>query len=666
LLIPTSRAYGEFPSYTEELSPNPVAKGGRFTHTIILDLEDTDKVSLDVSTLPEGIRLYRGPSIVPIWVQLESGRYIRKVRIRTTFSVSQYGKIVFGGFPLRLEDDVSVTDFHLVRVGYWSNRKIVIPYEPEWVIPDKEVYTGQAVPVVLTVRNMEEVSLFDRVTVDQPAGAMFESIAGIGSIESRTRGNITLYDIPVSGYMLTPSRPGTLVLPRAVVEAGEVSGTSSSAPMDILPLPEEVSSTGAVGSFTYSSQLNEESTVEGRELELKITISGTGNLNFLEVPDPSVEGLTLLSKNDEGAFTPEENGYTGYREIKYLYLPEKAGEVDVRTPDFQFLDPETGRVIQISGRRFNIAVNPAPVAAVAESESEKCPFEPFNPGRKRFLSGTLFYSQPLFFLSLLPGPLFLLVVLLIRKKPVRFFSGLFIIFLLSGCSYEEEFRNNLEEAIELYQNGAYSQAKDSFELILEGEASDPAVAYNYALCCYQNGDTVQALQAARNAVYRAPLFLRGRNLLGWIEDQHEGLGGSVSVPLVHPDLFFLILVLGVNGAALCTVLRIWKKRGLYAILAILLVSLSVPAGLFLWYSRVERNNPDCIVYQEDIYLTKIPSESATPWVSFPAGTAVKVLQEASGYYLVKDGRGVEGWIQADALVRDSELIFLLDDSNRIQ
>lgn len=664
LLIPICSLSAEIPGFSEELSPNPVGRDGRFTLTIILDRDTTEGVSLELPDLPPGVRLYRGPSIAPIWEQLENGAYVRKVRINTTFTAVAAGKTILGGFLLRVEDEETLTGHHLVRAGLWQNRSLVIPYEPQWVVPDKPVYTGQAVPVVLTVRNMEEVTLFDRVVVDQPSGAMFERIRGIGTIESRTVGDITLYDIPVAGFMLTPSGSGSVVLPEAVVGTEEVTGRADSLRLEVLSLPEDVKSTGAVGSFTYSAALQEGETLEGRELELNLRLAGTGNLNYLEIPDPAVEGLTLVSKNDLGNFQPGAAGYSGSREITYLYLPEGPGQAVIKTADIRVLNPETGRVGTLRGRIFTLSVAAAPAAAAEVAGPTVFPFEPVHTGRSRIFSGAGLSFHPWWYTALLPGPLLFLLILVIRKIPRGTFLALLLI--LSGCAYEPNLLEELSPAAEACEAGRYDEAAEVYRRVLRQYPDEAVEVYNYAICSYHSGEIMEALQAARHAVYQAPLFFRARNMLKWIEEEHDLPGGVTPLPPYHPDIFFLLLVVSINGSALFALFRLFRKRGMYMILLILCLFLSIPAGIALWYSSAERNRPSGIVYREDIHLLKIPSESAAPWVALQPGTAVQVLQKAGTYILVRSGKGVEGWIPEDSLIRDSQLPFLLDDRRVIE
>ncbi|MBN2051065.1 MAG: BatD family protein [Spirochaetales bacterium] len=648
----------------EEISPNPLGRGQRFSITFTLDFEDSEAVQTELPALPEGIQLYRGPIIRPVWVQSETGGYRKNVTVTTTFQANREGRTILGGFLLKIGDEEYRTGYHLVRVGSWINRQLVIPYEPVWIVPEVPIYIGQAVPVVLAVQNMEEVALFDGVLVDQPAGAMFERIPGIGSIESYTTGDITLYHIPVSSFMLTPSREGTLVLPAAEVRFGDVTGKSSAARINVLPPPEEIRSSGAIGSFTYTANMDAQEALVGDELVLTTRLTGTGNLNYLELPAPQVEGMTVLSRDDTGDFTATEAGYRGYREVTLTLVPEKPGQFRIDVPGLRTLDPAGGLVRFLPGKRFSVSVAAAEKEDGVDQEKGVLPFYPKEGERRRFFAGSVFYTHPWWYAALTPGPLVLLVVFLTRKKKKTLL--VLLILLLSGCAREESAQSALDDAVEACIEGSHDKALALYENHIADHCDDAAAIFQYALCLYHHGQTLDALQAARNAVFTAPLYLRARSLVLWIEKEHAIPGGVMPYPLYHPDLFFLFLVAAVNAAALGALFRLIRGKGVYTILAILLFSLAFPATGFLLHSARERLNPPALVYEQEAYLTKIPSSVATPWFPLSAGTAVKVLQEASGYCLVRCGNGTEGWIPKTALLSDNDLVFLLDGENRIE
>jgi len=49
-------------------------------------------------------------------------------------------------------------------------------------------------------------------------------------------------------------------------------------------------------------------------------------------------------------------------------------------------------------------------------------------------------------------------------------------------------------------------------------------------------------------------------------------------------------------------------------------------------------------------LLKIPRPDASRWIELPAGTTVRVLLDSNGFYLIRTGYGVEGWIPSDDLL----------------
>jgi hypothetical protein len=51
-----------------------------------------------------------------------------------------------------------------------------------------------------------------------------------------------------------------------------------------------------------------------------------------------------------------------------------------------------------------------------------------------------------------------------------------------------------------------------------------------------------------------------------------------------------------------------------------------------------------VVRREGASLKQVPVAEAKQWLTLPAGTAVRPLEDYGGYRLVRTGFGVEGWI----------------------
>jgi SH3-like domain-containing protein len=55
---------------------------------------------------------------------------------------------------------------------------------------------------------------------------------------------------------------------------------------------------------------------------------------------------------------------------------------------------------------------------------------------------------------------------------------------------------------------------------------------------------------------------------------------------------------------------------------------------------------------EQIFLRKIPRESAEPWLQLKDGTAVRIIEATGDYRLIETGLGVSGWVSSEVLLLD--------------
>ena len=131
--------------------------------------------------------------------------------------------------------------------------------------------------------------------------------------------------------------------------------------IDVKPLPsagKPLDFSGAVGSFTLSSEIDKTELKSNEPLNLKITISGKGNLELIdalslsfppdfETYDPKI--TNNLSKN--------ANGISGSRTFEYLLIPRNPGEFKIKPTAFSFFDPARQSYTTLSTPRYEIKVN---------------------------------------------------------------------------------------------------------------------------------------------------------------------------------------------------------------------------------------------------------------------------------------------------------------------
>lgn len=233
------------------------------------------------------------------------------------------------------------------------------------------VFAGEALKV--TFKIYTRVSLVNITSQKLPTfdGFWSEEIPG----GSKT---IQLYEEVLDGiaynvgdlgsYLLIPQRPGALeISPMEMDWVVRVQGRSRSNSLfeqffgggyqdmkialasnkitvnvDALPQSGKPSSfSGAVGNFNISSKINRKDLKKDESANLMLSISGKGNLKFIEPPAPELaDGLESYDPKVTQKLLVEADGISGQRTFDYLIIPRRGGEFLIPAREFSFFNPE--------------------------------------------------------------------------------------------------------------------------------------------------------------------------------------------------------------------------------------------------------------------------------------------------------------------------------------
>lgn len=170
--------------------------------------------------------------------------------------------------------------------------------------------------------------------------------------------------------ILIPQRAGKLTIDpieikalvnRSIFNRGtEYSVKSKSPVINVKAHPGKAptSYNGAVGELKYNVDVNRNEIDANEAIELKISISGIGNLSLIsepniqfpadfEVYDPEINDRTSVS----------ESGISGSRTFQYLIIPRYPGDYEIPKFDFTFFSPRKGKYITKSAGPYIIKVN---------------------------------------------------------------------------------------------------------------------------------------------------------------------------------------------------------------------------------------------------------------------------------------------------------------------
>ena len=130
--------------------------------------------------------------------------------------------------------------------------------------------------------------------------------------------------------------------------------------VDVLALPEKGKPdnfTGAVGNFSFNAKINHNKVKANESINLKLTISGKGNINLASTPKINFpDGFELYDpKISESINTV--GGVSGTKSYEYLVIPRKEGEYVLKDINFTYFDVEKKQYVTLPSPEVKITVD---------------------------------------------------------------------------------------------------------------------------------------------------------------------------------------------------------------------------------------------------------------------------------------------------------------------
>ncbi len=275
--------------------------------------------------------------------------------------------------------------------------------------------------------------------------------------------------------------------------------------------------------------------------------------------------------------------------------------------------------------------------------------------------GEDFHSNPLYYLCLLPGPILSVLILASSGKtrpkatggPLRgggtlvavFFSVIFLI-----ASSDPGLSLFTQRGLSAFLSGGYSEAIEWFSKAEEVGGRNSALRYNRALCHFVLGREGHALFHLRESIRIDPRNPATRRVLSGLEQK---LSLKSQVPpgrSIHPNppFVFILIFSNLSMVSLAFLLR-FRQGGFFILSTLLFIALIGAIGVFL-FALAERDKPVAVVADTRGNVKRIPVDEAQEWINLDVGTSLLVTGRAQGYYLVKTGLGLEGWIRDDSVL----------------
>lgn len=612
-----------------EITPNPVGRGDLFTMTIVVNHDNSSNVEFPLKELPESLLLWRGPYVRSFIHTDRDGFTTKKVRITVTFKPQSSGRMIIPPLSVFVDSKRFETEPRLLNVGLYKSRKLYIPLEVEWQSGFEKIYAGEAVPIYLMVMNQEVVTLFDQVRVAVPRGGFFEQARGVGAISSISEGDIILYDIPAAAYIYTIPVAGEVKIPSAGVDSNGITGWTDNLFLEVNRIPNEIKDSGAVGIFSFSTAVDRDRVEAGGDIVLTCTVSGDGNLNYLKLPVPETMGCLLVSTEEVENYSQSSYGFSGSKTLRWTYNAESPGTAVVSVAGFSFLNKMTDEVESFSEKEYRITVNEA-ILKNLDAEVEKFPFEKIALEEARVWKNH--YRDYFRYIWLFPGLVFYLFMRILKGRRL-FLAGVLTVIIMIAAISAGQFllRSADDEAAEVLSAGEW---------------------YNDGLDQYHSGILTMAIHELRSAIYLDPVNSEYRAALDWIENEN-GFVNSIQPSIkMHPDIFYIILIWVINLFFLIAVLKHLRPGGFISALLILFGFVTLFSASMILYSDVRRQNLTAVICGDEVFLKKIPRESAETWMPVVSGTAIRIIDDSESFILIETGLGVKGWIKESFVLLD--------------
>jgi hypothetical protein len=212
--------------------------------------------------------------------------------------------------------------------------------------------------------------------------------------------------------------------------------------IEVTPLPDAgkpADFPGAVGNFSMSAVIDKDKVKANDGINLKITISGKGNLKLIDAPKINFpdEFESYDPKTNEN-ISVTENGVTGSKTFEYLLIPRHEGIYKIQPWNFTYFDAEKKSYISLPSKEFTVTVekgaansNAAPVISSIAKEDVKLIGNDIRYIKTRDIyltkRGEYFFGSPGFIAGFAVPPLLFLAFLFLRREHIRRNSDLVLV-----------------------------------------------------------------------------------------------------------------------------------------------------------------------------------------------------------------------------------------------
>ena len=136
--------------------------------------------------------------------------------------------------------------------------------------------------------------------------------------------------------------------------------STSSLTIDVKNLPVESqpgSFAGAVGNYNFKSDIDKTELKTNEAFTLTLTVSGTGNIELLQMPTPSFPpDFEVYDPKVSVNVNNSAQGLSGAKKAEYLVIPRRAGDFNLSPTEFAFFNPANGFYTTLRSDGYSVHV----------------------------------------------------------------------------------------------------------------------------------------------------------------------------------------------------------------------------------------------------------------------------------------------------------------------
>ena len=129
----------------------------------------------------------------------------------------------------------------------------------------------------------------------------------------------------------------------------------------VKPLPSgaPASFTGAVGSFTMDTEFPEERLAANSGANIRVKISGHGNLTFVQAPKLQLPtSFELYNVKTTESINASSSGISGYRQFEYPFIARAEGSYEMEPVEFTYFDPQRMQYMTLRSKPLSLEITP--------------------------------------------------------------------------------------------------------------------------------------------------------------------------------------------------------------------------------------------------------------------------------------------------------------------